>query len=93
MINKLYKIFLFYILKIPLMKKIIIKISNVTTFDKKQRHLNRKYLSEYCERMAVINLEKKYSDYWIFPLFSPWGDLAIACSKVLNIKMEVKSSY
>lgn len=86
MINKIYKIFLFYILKIPLMKKIIIKISNVITFDKKQRRLNRKYLSEYCERMEVINLEKKYSDYWIFPLFSPWGDLAIACSLIKSFK-------
>lgn len=75
-----------FLLKFKFINKFIQLISTIFVFHGKDRRKRRRYIEEYCGRKRILRIEKKYNDYWIFPLFSPWGDFTICCALMKEFK-------
>lgn len=60
----------------------------LTVFDSKKRRALKQLLLKYRVEDELNAIQSKYSEYWIFDLFFPWGDLGIACALMKEFKAQ-----
>lgn len=75
-----------YLLYNKITNSIILFFAKYFILDKKEKHKIKEYIRDYPEKIDLKKLEKKYRNYYIFALFSPWGDFGIACSLMQAFK-------
>lgn len=69
-----------------IINKILRQLVTIFVFNASKRRTLRAQLLRIATRKDIENIQKKYSDYWIFSLFFPWGDFGIACALMKEFK-------
>ena len=74
------------LLMINFINKLISSVATLFVFNKKKRHKIKKDIYETPLKSYIQRLRYNYSDYWIFQMFIPWGDMGITCSLMQEFK-------